>query len=177
MVLRAEADYSNSPLPGLSYFWQEAEKPPGYDRQQWVQLFEVAVLARHSISMIELLRKADEQNPRIAAMMGNLEQMPAKKKLVNLLYISIGKTGRKMLKDKFTNINILLIELRITAQNYTESFQTRTNRILDRHIFLSRKQKPTETLHQFETCLIDLLPVVISEPKQKGSYMTFLSLT
>ena len=30
-----------------------------------------------------------------------------------------------------------------------ECFQTRRNRTLDRHIFLSRKQKPTETLHQF----------------------------
>ena len=80
MALRAEDDNSNSPLPGLSYFWQEAEKPPGYDWEQWVQLFEVAVLARHStISMTELLRVADQQNPRNAAMMGNLDEIPAKK--------------------------------------------------------------------------------------------------
>ena len=60
--------------------------------------------------MTELLRNADQQSPRNAAMMGNLE-VPAKRKLVSLLYISIGKTGRKMLMDKFPNINILLIEL------------------------------------------------------------------
>ena len=60
MELRAEDHNSNSPLPGLNYFWQDAEKPPSYD---WV---EVAVLARHSISMTELLREVDEQNPRIA---------------------------------------------------------------------------------------------------------------
>ena len=149
MALRAEDDNSNSPLPGLNYFWQDAEKPPSYDWEQWVQLFEVAVLARHSISMTELLREVDEQNPRIAAMMGNLEEVPAKRKLVSLLYISIGKTGRKMLMDKFPNINILLIELRTLVQNCMECFQTRRNRTLDRHIFLSRKQKPTETLHQF----------------------------
>ena len=134
---------------GLSYFWQEAEKPPGYDWEQWVQLFEVAVLARHSISMIELLRVADQQNPINAAMTGNLDEIPAKRKLVSLMYISIGKTGRKMLMDKFPNINILLIELQNLLQNCTECFQTRRNRILDRHIFLSRKQKSTETLHQF----------------------------
>ena len=54
-----------------------------------------------------------------------------------------------MLIDKFPNINLLLIELRISVHNYTECFQTRRNRILHRHIFLSRKQKPTETLHAF----------------------------
>ena len=139
MALRAEDDNSNSPLPGLSYFWQDAEKPLGYDWEQWVEFFEVAVLARHSISMTELLREADEQNPRIAAMMGNLEEVPAKRTLVSLLYISIGKTGRKMLMDKFPNINILLIKLRILVQNCKECFQTSRNRTLDRHIFLSRK--------------------------------------
>ena len=149
MALRAEDDNSNSPLPGISYFWQEADKPPGYDWEQWVQLFEVAFLARHSISMTELLRNADHQNSRNAAMMGNLEEVPAKRKLVSLLYISIGKTGRKMLMDKFPNINILLIELQALVQICTECFQTRRNRILDSHIFLSRKQKPTETLHHF----------------------------
>ena len=121
MALRAEDDNSNSALPGLSYFWQEADKPPGYDWEQWVQLFEVAVQARHSISMTELLREADEQNPRNAAMMGNLE-VPAKRKLVSLLYISIRKTGRKMLMDKFPKINILLIELQALVQNCTELF-------------------------------------------------------
>ena len=54
-----------------------------------------------------------------------------------------------MLMNKFPNINILLIELRILGQNCTECFQTRRNRVLDRNIFLSRKQKPTKTLHQF----------------------------
>ena len=153
MALRAEEDNSNSPLPGLSYFWQEAEKPPGYDWEQWVQLFEVAVLARHSIAMTELLRVADQQNPRNAAMMGNLDEIPAKRKLVSLMYISIGKTGRKMLMDKFPNINILLIELQNLVQNCTECFRTRRNRSLERHIFLSRKQKYTETLYQFWNAL------------------------
>ena len=30
-----------------------------------------------------------------------------------------------------------------------ECFQTRRNRMVDRHNYLSRKQKPTKTLHQF----------------------------
>ena len=95
MALRADEDHSNSPLPGLNYFWQDAEKPPGYDWEQWIQLFEVATLARHSISVSEVLREADQQNPRAAALMGNLEEIPAKRKVVSLLYISIGKNARK----------------------------------------------------------------------------------
>ena len=85
--------------------------------------------------------------------MENLDEIPAKRKLVSLMYISIGKTGRKMLIDKFPNINILLIELQSLVQNCTEFFQKRRNRILDRHIFLSRKQISTETLHQFWNAL------------------------
>ena len=86
MALRAEVDSSNSPLPGVTYFWQDADKPPSYDWEQRRQLFEVAVLARHSISITELLREADQQNPRQAALMGNLEEMHAKRKVVSLLY-------------------------------------------------------------------------------------------
>ena len=149
MALRAEEDSSNSPLPGVTYFWQDADKPPSYDWEQWRQLFEVAVLARHSISITELLREADQQNPRQAALMGNLEEMHTKRKVVSLLYISIGKTGRKMLMDKFPQINILTIQLQDIAQNCEECFQVRRNRTLDRHTFLPRKQKPNETLHQF----------------------------
>ena len=54
-----------------------------------------------------------------------------------------------MLMDKLPNINILIIELRNIVQHCTECFQTRRNRIFDRHSFLSRKQKPNETLNQF----------------------------
>ena len=85
MALRADEDHSNSPLPGLNYFWQDAEKTPGYDWEQWIQLFEVATLARHSISVSEVLREADQQNPRAAALIGNLEEIPAKRKVVSLL--------------------------------------------------------------------------------------------
>ena len=95
MALLADEDNSNSPLPGVTYFWQDANTPPSYDWEQWRQLYEDAVLTRHSISITELLRDVDQQNPRQAALMGNLEEMHAKRKVVSLLYISIGKTGQK----------------------------------------------------------------------------------
>ena len=153
MALRAGDENSNSSLPGLNYFWQGAEKPPGYEWEQWIQRFEVATLARHSISVSEVLTEANQQNPRAAALMRNLEEIPAKRKIVSLLYISIGKNGRKMLMDKFPTINILLIELRELLQNCNECFQIQRNRTLDRHVFLSRKQKPSESLNQFWNAL------------------------
>ena len=153
MALRADDENSNSPFPGVNYFWQDAEKPPGYDWEQWIQLFEVATLVRHSISVPEVPRKADQQNPRVAALMGNLEETHAKGKIVSLLHISIGKNARKMLMDKLSTINILLIELRELMRYCNECFQIRRNRTSDRHVILSRKQKPSESLNQFWNAL------------------------
>ena len=102
MALRSTDDESsNSPVPGLNYFWQETEKEPSHDWEQWQQLFEVAVLARHSISVTEITRTVDEQNPRVPALMRNLEKNAAARKIVSLLYIFLGKNGRKMIMDKF----------------------------------------------------------------------------
>ena len=86
MALRStDNESSNSPVPGLNYFWQEDEKEPSYDWEQWQQLFEVAVLARHSISVTEITRTVDEQNPRVPALMGNLEENAAARKIVSIL--------------------------------------------------------------------------------------------
>ena len=111
------------------------------------------MLARHSISVSDVLREADQQNPRAISMMENLEKTPAKRKIVTLLYISIGKNARKMLMDKFPTINILQIEFRELMQHCTECFQIRRNRTLERLVFLSRKQKPSESLNQFWNAL------------------------
>ena len=54
---------------------------PSYDWEQWQQLFEVAVLARHSISVTEITESVDKQNPRVPALMGNLEKMRLRERL------------------------------------------------------------------------------------------------
>ena len=101
-----------------------------------------------SNSVTEITRTVVEQNPRVPALMKNLEENAAARKLVSLLYISLGKNGRKMIMDKFPQINIMLIQLPQFLQLCNECFQTRRNRIMDKHTFLSRKQKPNESLHQ-----------------------------
>ena len=154
MTLRSTEDTSNSPVPGLNYFWQDAEKEPSCG-EQWQQIFDVAVLARHSISVSEITRNVDKQNPRVLALMCNLEENAAARKVmvVSLLYISLGQNGRKMFMDKFPQISILTIQLPKFLQYCNEAFQTRRNRTMDRYTFLSRKQKPTESLHQFWNAL------------------------
>ena len=96
MALRATDDESsNSPAPGLNYFWQEAEKEPSYEWEQWQQLFEVAVLARHSIAVTEITGTADEQNPRVPALMGNLEENAAARKIVSYFTFLLAKMAEK----------------------------------------------------------------------------------
>ena len=72
-------DAPSSPLPGLSYFWQDVEKTPTTEWANWVQLFELAVLARHGISISEVLKKPTEQDPSIPALLGNLTVATAAK--------------------------------------------------------------------------------------------------
>ena len=150
MALRStEDDTSNSPVPGLYYFWQEAEAEPSYEWEQWQQVFEVAVLARHSISVSEISWNVDKQNPRVPALIGNLEENAAARKVISLLCLSLGKNGRKMNMVNFPQINILLIHLPQFLQICKECFHRRRNRTMDRHTFLSTKQRPTESLQRF----------------------------
>ena len=65
MALRANDsdDAPSSPLPGLSYFWQDAEKPPTIEWSTWAELFEISVKKnRHSISISEKLKTPTEDD-------------------------------------------------------------------------------------------------------------------
>ena len=124
MALRSnEDDNSNYPLPGLNYFWREADKTPSYDWELWLQLFKVVVIARHSISITELTREADEQNPRVSALMGNLDKTAAARKIISLLYISLRKTGRKMLMDTFPQIPLCSFNCHNSYHLATKAFK------------------------------------------------------
>ena len=99
----------------------------------------------------EITREADQQNPRILAMMGNLEEEPAKRKVTILLYISIGKTGRKMLMHKFQQIIFLLIQLAQLLRFCIECFQTRRNRTLTATHFCQENRRQLNTSTNFGT--------------------------
>ena len=104
----------------------------------------MAILARHSILISEVLKTPTEQDPTIPVLLGNFTVSTATKEVMNF-----GKTGRKMLTDKFKDTNIFVIELAEKLERCGASFEVRKNRTLDRHAFLSRKQQPGESLRQY----------------------------
>ena len=103
-----------------------------------------------------IYRAVDQQNPRIAAMIGNIDEESARRRSTSLLYLSMRKAGRKSLIDKFPQINIMIVQLDVIMQNCAECFQTRRNRTLDHHLYFFRKQKASENLHQFWNTVIGL---------------------
>ena len=118
-------------------FWQDADKSPTAEWNIWVELFEMAVLARLSIWISEEIKTPTEQDPTFPASLGNLTVGTATKKVVSLLHLSIGKTDRKMLTDKYPQINIFVIELADMLVRCRACFEVRRNRTLDRHKFLA----------------------------------------
>ena len=158
MALRAESsNFSSltlsttamSHLVGLPVYWHEANSTPTMDWDKWLDLFQVVVMAKFSISITELTRDADQQNPRARALLGDMDEDPANKKVVSVLYLSLGETARKLFKDKYPHTTLWNLKVRELIQLATDCFQIKRNRTLDRHKFFSRMQQPGETLQQF----------------------------
>ena len=117
--------------------------------EKWIDLFAVAMMAKYSISMNELTRTADETNPRVKALLGDMPEKAANKKVVSMMFQSLGESGRKMFRDKYTETSIWTLQATDMLNNCHSCFHIERNRTLDRHNFLSRKQLPTESLQQF----------------------------
>ena len=59
----------------------------------------VAVNAKYSISVDELLRNVTEQRPQIAAFINNVKEQAAERKLLSILFLSLGTAARKTLTN------------------------------------------------------------------------------
>ena len=81
--------------------------------------------------------------------MGDLDEVPATRKAISVLYLSLGSAGRKTIADKFPTTNIATITLQDLLKNCKDCFKKPKNETLDRFKFLSRKQKEGETLRNF----------------------------
>ena len=155
MALRAEnsslslSTTAMSHLVGLPVYWHEANTSPTMDWDKWVDLFQVAVMAKFSISISELTREATEQNPRARALLGDMDEDPANKKVVSVMYLSLGEAARKLFKDKYPHTTLWNLKVRELMQLAADCFQVKRNRTLDRHRFFSRAQQPGESLQQF----------------------------
>ena len=125
MALRAESSNSSSltlsttamsHLVGLPVYWHEANSTPTMDWDKWLDLFQVAVMAKFSISITELTRDADQQNPRARALLGDMDEDPANKKVVSVLYLSLGEAARKLFKDKYPHTTLWNLKVRELIQ-------------------------------------------------------------
>ena len=154
MALRAEnsassSSSSSSRLVGLPVFWSDATSNPAMDWDKWLDLFQVALMAKYSISITELTREATQQIPRVRALLGDLDEDPANKKVLSVMYLSLGEAARKQFMDKYPHTALWELKAQELITLCNECFRKKRNRTLDRHRFFSRLQQPGESLFQF----------------------------
>ena len=154
----SESTSSSGPsaLAGLPSFWDHHETPPQTEWEKWWDIFIVAVNAKHSISDHELLRTPTQSQPRQAALLNNINELAAERKIVSILFLSLVTAARKNLTDKYPNMTVATASLNEIKINCEETFQRPRNRTLDRFKFFSRKQQPNESLRQFWNALTGL---------------------
>ena len=147
MALRA-SEYTGGPqaIAGLPTYSADAAKTPTLEWEKWIDLFKVALMAKNNISLSELTKTTGAKEK---SLMGDLDEIPAMKKAISVLYLALGAAGRKTIADKFPTTTIATINLTDLLKNCKECFEKPKNETLDRFKFLSRKQKEGESLKQF----------------------------
>ena len=98
MALRANTaspQRENHPslLPGLPLVRSDFTKFPAMEWERWFDLFTVAVIAKNSISVGELTRTVDVDHPRVKALIGDMADEAADKKLVKWLFLSVEESA------------------------------------------------------------------------------------
>ena len=116
---------------------------------RWLDLFQVAMMTKYSISITELTREANQQNPRVRTLMGDLDENPAKKKGISVTYLLLGEAARKQFKDKYPHTALWVLKAQELITLCNDCFRKKRNRTFDRHRLFSRLQQPGETLFQF----------------------------
>ena len=106
-------------------------------------------MAKFFLSISELTCEVKEQTPRVRALLGDMDGDPADKKVVSVMYLSLGEAARKLFKDKYPHTTLWNLKAREIIQLATESYHVKRNRTRDRHRFFSRIQQQGESLQQF----------------------------
>ena len=144
-------------VSGLPASWDSGDAAPRTEWEDWWDLFTVAVNAKYSLSVNELLRIATEQAPWNLALINNLNEPAAERKAISALFLSVGTAGREECNGQNSrneSRNMTLHELRTICD---EAFSKPRNRTLERFMFFSRKQEEKETLGQFWHLLTGLV--------------------
>ena len=96
-----------------------------------------------------MLPEVTEQQPRVLALINNLNEQAAERKIVSVLFLSLGSAARKSLTDKFPHMKVATIRIREIKANCDEAFEKSKNRTLGTYEFFSRRQSSKESLRQF----------------------------
>ena len=159
----SSASTSNSSLShlvGLPVFWQEAAANPAMDWDKWLDLIQGAMMSKYSISITELTRETTEQTPRIKTLMGDLDEDPANKKVISVMYLSLGEEARKQFKDKYPKTALWELKANPLITLCNECFQKKRNRTLDRHRFFFKittaRRNPISVLARFKRARCNL---------------------
>ena len=116
----------------LPVSWHEVNTTPTMDWDKWTNLFQVAIMAKYSISLTELTREVTQQTPRTPALIGDMDEDPANKKVVCVMYLSL-EAARKQFKNKYPNTTLWDFKAVELLGLTNECFQVKWNRTLDHH--------------------------------------------
>ena len=112
---------------------------------KWMDLLQVALMAKHSISVNEVTREETLNQLRDKSLLGNMEWDTANEKVVSLLFFSLKNAPRKTFRYKFPTETLWSMRAKEVIEKREQCFPVKRNRTLDLHLFLSRKQKARES--------------------------------
>ena len=69
--------------------------------------------------MPNMLRTPTENIPRVPALLNNLNEQAAERKVASILFLSLGVAGRKNLTDKFPYMAVSTASWKISKKNAT----------------------------------------------------------
>ena len=72
------------------------------DWYKWLDVFQVAMMSKFSISITELAREANQQNPKVRPIIGDFDEYSAIKKIISVMYL-LGEAAREQFMDKYLN--------------------------------------------------------------------------
>ena len=148
MALRPEPSGGPQAIAGLPTCWRDASKNPTLEWEKWRDLFEVALMAKNNISISELTKTGNKDK----SLMGDLDEVPATKKAISVLYLALGSAGRKSIADKFPTTNIATVSLQILVPK-TERRRI-VEKLLERIKWISSKMQLWRDNRQFsKRCL------------------------
>ena len=90
-------------IAGLLRFWVDAGKQPQREWEKWIDLFEVALLAKDNISIPETTKITGTKDKTL---MVDMDEIPATKIAISVLYLALRTAALKTIVDKFSTTNI-----------------------------------------------------------------------